>query len=528
MYDTSFFVFERASTVRKFCRRLVHPLNGSDWFGWFITLCIIVSSAVLSYETPLNRQNNLKTALLSYTGPRGLSLEDLNLDSPDNDVQAILTSSEFLSNFYYISEGIFTAIFTAEFFIKALSDGVIMAPNAYFLSGWNCLDFVVLTCMWVGLFMTSVGSTGFPRLVRVFRAVRPLRLIHQFKGLRSVLDLLIESLRQIADSIILAMFFMFPYAVYGVVLFKNQFYSCNDLSVPDRQACTGTFLHPSHGFLMPRVWKMTGGGFQNSALGMLSLFEMIMEEGWLNIMFSAMKSRGNDLQPVWPPASYAASLYFLFWMMIGYVLLRNLFVGVILQAFMTRNGTALLTTEQRIWLQMQRQLKLVKPSRKAEPPTSDYFGFNTMCYRLTCEKYGRFHYAGLAVIMLNVALIMMDVQSYDKSNSSGQWIVINESKSLSIGKGILHWVFSLMYLLEFVVKISGLGVSKWRKSIWNIYDFVVLILLLPTALLRLSRRNPQMNLQYEIFQLHKLVTNLITIKLLGRVDLLRKMFKTIV
>ena len=85
--------------------------------------------------------------------------------------------------------------------------------------------------------------------------------------------------------------------------------------------------------------------FDNLWSGILTLYEMIMEEGWLERFYAGIQIRGQDLQPKWPPPSWYNAFFFIAWMLFGFVILRRLYVGVILQTFMTRNGTALLTVK---------------------------------------------------------------------------------------------------------------------------------------------------------------------------------------
>jgi hypothetical protein len=136
---------------------------------------------------------------------------------------------------------------------------------------------------------------------------------------------------------------MVPYAIYGICLFAGLFDRCNDLSVSNKSQCVGMFLDTDKGILLPRAWSSQINGFDTFGAALLSLFECLLEEGWMDKLYASIMIVGKDLQPRWPPPSSYNGVYFLFWMMFGFVLLRNLYVGVILNTFMTRDGTALLT-----------------------------------------------------------------------------------------------------------------------------------------------------------------------------------------
>ncbi len=147
------------------------------------------------------------------------------------------------------------------------------------------------------------------------------------------------------DSLALVVYFMIPYSVWGVCIFSGTFKTCNDITVDTKQQCIGYYTDPSTGIYKPRVWKNTLFGFDHAWTGFLSLFEMMMEEGWSDKMFAALSIVGPDMQPKWPnpQVPWWNAFYFLGWMMFGFVILRYLFVGVIMHTFMTRNGTALLS-----------------------------------------------------------------------------------------------------------------------------------------------------------------------------------------
>lgn len=136
---------------------------------------------------------------------------------------------------------------------------------------------------------------------------------------------------------------MVPYSAYGVALFSSMFQSCNDANINLIEQCTGNFVNPENGLLIPRVWDNVTGSFDDLWSGILNLYEMIMEEGWLERYYAGIQISGYNEELKWPPPSWFNSFYFIIWMLFGFVILRNLFVGVILQTFMTRNGTALLT-----------------------------------------------------------------------------------------------------------------------------------------------------------------------------------------
>lgn len=76
----------------------------------------------------------------------------------------------------------------------------------------------------------------------------------------------------------LLLFFLVPFSSYGGVLFAGLFRACNDTSVRNKGECTGVFIDLTTGLLVPRVWKDKTVGFDTMYSGILTLFEMMMEE----------------------------------------------------------------------------------------------------------------------------------------------------------------------------------------------------------------------------------------------------------
>ena len=58
------------------------------------------------------------------------------------------------------------------------------------------------------------------------RALRPLRMIARFKGLRTALQTIINSGQQIFNVVALSLVIIIMFSIIGVHLFKGTFYHC--------------------------------------------------------------------------------------------------------------------------------------------------------------------------------------------------------------------------------------------------------------------------------------------------------------
>eukprot|EP00961_Rhodomonas_salina_P269329 3638820-Rhodomonas_salina.2 len=76
-----------------------------------------------------------------------------------------------------------TVVLFFEFVVQAISLGLLLTPDAYFKSAWHAVDFIVLVLSVIDIFG---GSTKGARVLRLGRALRPLRLIEGNQSMRYV------------------------------------------------------------------------------------------------------------------------------------------------------------------------------------------------------------------------------------------------------------------------------------------------------------------------------------------------------
>jgi hypothetical protein len=81
-----------------------------------------------------------------------------------------------------VFDKIFTVIFTVELILKWLAYGV----KNYFKTGWNLLDFIIVVVSVLGTVLDALGVAEIPlfKLMRTLRALRPLKALSRFEGIR--------------------------------------------------------------------------------------------------------------------------------------------------------------------------------------------------------------------------------------------------------------------------------------------------------------------------------------------------------
>ena len=199
------------------------------------------------------------------------------------------------------------AIFVAEIVVKMTAHG--RHWYRYFYDPWNIFDFVIVAVCFLP------GDTSFAAVLRLARVLRALRLMTALPQLQLIVGALIKSIPSLGFVGILLFLNFYVYAVMGVFLYRD-----ND---------------PTH--------------FQDLPTAMLSLFRIATLEDWTDIMYINMYGSSNypgpDLQaykdssnasidpdPNAKVSPLVGALFFGSFVMIGTMIMLNLFIGVILNS----------------------------------------------------------------------------------------------------------------------------------------------------------------------------------------------------
>uniref|UniRef100_A0A8C9Z3W8 Sodium channel protein n=1 Tax=Sander lucioperca TaxID=283035 RepID=A0A8C9Z3W8_SANLU len=111
----------------------------------------------------------------------------------------------------------FTGIYTFESLIKILARGFCIMPFTFLRDPWNWLDFTVILMAYV----TEFVDLGNVSALRTFRVLRALKTISVIPGLKTIVGALIQSVRKLADVMILTVFCLSVFALIGLQLFMG-------------------------------------------------------------------------------------------------------------------------------------------------------------------------------------------------------------------------------------------------------------------------------------------------------------------
>ncbi len=303
---------------------------------------------------------------------------------------------------------------------------------------------------------------------------------------------------------------MIPFAIYGVNLFNGQLLECNDNSgtISNLTDCIGewnsTPFSNNWPLVAPRVVSNPYYNFDSFGSALFILFQIVSQEGWTDVMWSAESIAGRGLQPEYY-ASQGNAIFFVIFNLLATVFVLTLFISVFMRNYTEQTGVAFLTADQRSWLELRKLLKQVSPSKR--PSTTGGSKLKDWCYKRAVRKHGRWQEAVTVVLVLHLILLLVEYypepEWWDKTRT------------------FVFLAFNLFYLANIFVRIVGLSWARFRRSSWDLYSVFSVVGSLASVILLVTNFNSQ-----TYIQLHKLFLVSIVLLLIPRNDALDQLFKT--
>uniref|UniRef100_A0A670J1E9 Sodium channel protein n=1 Tax=Podarcis muralis TaxID=64176 RepID=A0A670J1E9_PODMU len=210
--------------------------------------------------------------------------------------------TEEFENVLNIGNLVFTGIFTAEMVFKLIA----LDPYYYFQQGWNIFDSIIVTLSLMELSLSSMGNVS---VLRSFRLLRVFKLAKSWPTLNTLIKIIGNSVGALGNLTLVLAIIVFIFAVVGMQLFGDLYYKhVTRISTTDR---------------LPR-WHMND--FFHS---FLIIFRILCGE-WIETMWDCMKVAGQPL----------CLLVFLLVMVIGNLVVLNLFLALLLSSFSADNLSA--------------------------------------------------------------------------------------------------------------------------------------------------------------------------------------------
>uniref|UniRef100_A0A8C1PXJ0 Voltage-dependent calcium channel type A subunit alpha-1 n=1 Tax=Cyprinus carpio TaxID=7962 RepID=A0A8C1PXJ0_CYPCA len=450
--NRSLFIFSEDNIIRKYAKKITewpYPLHKSQYM---ILATIIANCIVLGLEQHLPASD--KT-------PMSKRLDD--------------------------TEPYFIGIFCFEAGIKIIALGFAFHKGSYLRNGWNVMDFVVVL---TGI-LTVVGPDFDLRTLRAVRVLRPLKLVSGIPSLQVVLKSIMKAMVPLLQIGLLLFFAILMFAIIGLDFYMGKFHrTCfrNDTGITHMLLscfCREYWTGPNFGIT----------NFDNILFAVLTVFQCITMEGWVDILYNANDASGNTWN--W--------LYFIPLIIIGSFFMLNLVLGVLSGEFAKerervekRQEFLKLRRQQQIereltgyleWICKAEEVMLAEEDKNAEEKedvclsaapqgspftrtsvksskneSSSYFRRKEKRFRFFIRRMVKaqsFYWTVLCIVGLNTLCVA--IVHYDQPN----W--------LTYALYLAEFVFLGLFLIEMSLKMYGLGPRTYFHSSFNCFDFGVIV-----------------------------------------------------
>uniref|UniRef100_A0A3B3E2D1 Voltage-dependent N-type calcium channel subunit alpha n=1 Tax=Oryzias melastigma TaxID=30732 RepID=A0A3B3E2D1_ORYME len=471
--NRSLFIFSEDNIIRKYAKKI------TEWpypFGYMILATIIANCIVLALEQHLPASD--KT-------PMSERLDD--------------------------TEPYFIGIFCFEAGIKIIALGFAFHKGSYLRNGWNVMDFVVVL---TGI-LATVGADFDLRTLRAVRVLRPLKLVSGIPSLQVVLKSIMKAMVPLLQIGLLLFFAILMFAIIGLDFYMGKFHrACFRTDTGEQAADFPCGLEPpartcGNGTVCREYWIGPNFGitnFDNILFAILTVFQCITMEGWVDILYDANDASGNTWN--W--------LYFIPLIIIGSFFMLNLVLGVLSGEFAKerervekRQEFLKLRRQQQIekeltgyleWIckagqNLKQEFKVLKRTKKSKNElinaeeaedhytdissvgspfargsvkskndSSSYFRRKEKRIRFTIRRLVKsqsFYWTVLCLVGLNTLCVA--IVHYDQP----EW--------LTYALYLAEFVFLGLFLAEMSMKMYGLGPQNYFHSSFNCFDFGVII-----------------------------------------------------
>ncbi|CAH1103422.1 unnamed protein product [Psylliodes chrysocephalus] len=418
---SAFFIFSHKNRFRVFC----HWLCNHSYFSNMILVCIMVSSALLAVEDPIDSESETNKVLSTF------------------DV-------------------FFTIIFSIELMLKTIAYGCILHDGAFLRSAFNMLDLLVVCVSLVSIY-NSQGAMNVVKILRVLRVLRPLRAINRAKGLKYVVKCVIVAIKTIGNIMLVTYLLQFMFAVIGVQLFKGKLSHCTDRSKMTAEDCNGTYLVYENGdinrpSMKERRWDPNRFHFDNVLKAMLTLFTVSTFEGWPALLYVSIDSNEENKGPIHNSRPIVAAYYIVYIIIIAFFMV-NIFVGFVIVTFQNEGEQEYKNCELD-----KNQRNCIEFALKAKP-IRRYIPKHRIQYKVWWFVTSRpFEYAIFTLILTNT--ITLGMKFYHKPEE-----YLTYEKVLDY----LNMIFTAVFAMEFVFKLAAFRVKNYFGDAWNVFDFIIVL-----------------------------------------------------
>uniref|UniRef100_A0A8D0EF05 Sodium channel protein n=1 Tax=Salvator merianae TaxID=96440 RepID=A0A8D0EF05_SALMN len=210
--------------------------------------------------------------------------------------------TQYFNHVLLVGNLVFTGIFTAEMVLKIIA----MDPYYYFQEGWNIFDGIIVSLSLMELGLANVEGLS---VLRSFRLLRVFKLAKSWPTLNMLIKIIGNSVGALGNLTLVLAIIVFIFAVVGMQLFGKSYKECVCKIAEDCE--------------LPR-WHMND--FFHS---FLIVFRVLCGE-WIETMWDCMEVAGQTM----------CLIVFMLVMVIGNLVVLNLFLALLLSSFSSDNLAA--------------------------------------------------------------------------------------------------------------------------------------------------------------------------------------------
>ena len=432
--ERAMYILPQTSKFRIFCLKIMT----NKWFDRFILLMILASTARLI----------LDTIIAGYIAVTTFDILDLA----------------------------FNLIFFVEAFVKICALGFVLDEGSYLRDNWNKIDIIIVICS-IFDFVNFIekyaignqtnSSLQFLKVLRLLRTLRPLRFISHNVQLKLIIISLFDSILPILNALLIVLVVYYIFSIVGISLFYESFHNCYSMNLD------GSFGLAVESFDS----QMADAGVSNDKESISNFcsnrFNGIMDTGpafkFSNIFTSIITSYILSTQEAWPDIMNSYRIYgdvngifFIVYNLVVAYFFLNLFTGIMFRYFNEAYS---------------KEQKLAKDDKKAPK----YYDFLTQIYKaqsdyetwIMPEKGSlRFYLREFAdssfldnfimgCIVLNMVSMAMN---YD-----------NPAPNYDLALTYVNYVFTGIFIVECLIKLTAYGPVGYFHSGWNRFDFFVVV-----------------------------------------------------
>ena len=262
------------------------------------------------------------------------------------------------------------------------------------------------------------------------------------------------------------------FGVFGIIalnLFSGLLWACTE-SALDKAQCVGNHYNEL-GVWAPRSWLRRASNFDDIFNSFQTLFEVSTLNGWGATMLATMDATAVGQAPA-RDAMPLAAVFFIVFVILGSVLITQLFVAVMIEAYVDKQQR-LRSVEQERFFAVTRMVECMWGSRDKLPvrPGGTISGWCydlwTDCYpHRTCNKGWMHHFHRNADwIVVSLVLVNFGFMATNHHGQSSWWAAFLEYQD---------FVFLLFFTIEAITKITAYGMG-YISNVWHRVDGIIVI-----------------------------------------------------